>query len=215
MLEPLDSLDDLCQSLYGREARNRDYSPYIRPGIVREAARVIDHLSTGFERRGRIMNFTASTMKRVKAQMKDVGDWIDGAKDRLSESAVLLRDAAIQADEQEDYIEELLEKSAIQGALMETATDRITRDGNYIEEQAEVINRLNYYESVLCFSPPSKMVMTPDGVCGMPEIEKITKIIEERDALRKELEEVKTERDEAQATLDSINDFMNQKGVTS
>ena len=212
MREPMDSLDQLCQSLYGREAQPRDYSPYVRPGIVKEAAVIIDQLNGVLTAERNFIHILGITGSALVDGMRDLTSWVENeAQPALLSASETLDRAAGEIEMRDREIDRLEDQVDTNDRLISMAADRIESDGRYIEGQAEEINRLHYYESVLCWSPPSKMVMTAAGACGMPEIENIVKVIDERDRLRKELAEVKMERDEAQATLDSISDFMGQR----
>ena len=212
MRKPTDSLDQLCQSLYGREAKIRDYSPYVRPGIVIEAAVVIDQLNGVLTTDRNFIHLLGITGSALVDGLRDLTSWVENeAQPALLSASETLDRAAGEIEMRDREIDRLEDQVDSNDRLFGAAADRIESDGRYIEELEADVARLEYYESILCFSPPSKMVMTVNGACGMPEIENIVKVIRERDALRKELEEVKTERDEAQATLDLISDFMGQR----
>lgn len=232
MRKSTDSLDALCQSLYGREAVDRDYSPYVRPVIVTTAADVIDQLDSLLTNREQFIRLLGITDSALVDGMRELIDWTENeAQPALLDAAETLEKAAGEIEMRDRQIgvlegvvdasreiannlgreiDTLEDEADSADSLISMAADRIESDGRYIEELEADVTRLEYYKRLLCFSPPSKMVMTPDGACGMPEIEKVYEVIDERNALRKELAKTKFYLDEVRADVLEIKEITDE-----
>ena len=92
--------------------------------------------------------------------------------------------------------------------MMDAAGRNIKEMADHIEKLESDNSRLRYYERVMCIFSSGPPVMTPDGAVTLPNIEKMHKVADERDALRKELAEVKLERDQACDTLAAITELV-------
>ncbi len=175
-----------------------------------EASVLLEAAATEVEGQDREITIMKSQLRLNNIMMDSAGQNIK-EKDReilfLSNQAIVdrIRMDAYRQDtkETEGEIDKLEDRVDTNDRLISMAAERIESDGRYIEKLEADIKRLEYYETVLCL-PHGKLVMTVNGACQEPIIEKIFEVIEERDALRKELAAVKADRDEAQEALIGI-----------